>query len=81
VTIAKRAETVQLPDESARQAAEEKYLNNLRELRAWYEEWSGVARVTIQRRDHLILLGLAHRRPRATGDDGGDDEGNGGGNA
>jgi hypothetical protein len=31
-------------------------------LRAWFEEWSEVARAVITRRDHLILLGLASRR-------------------
>ncbi len=32
------------------------------ELRAWYVEWSEIARVLIKRRDHLIALGLAKRR-------------------
>jgi hypothetical protein len=31
-------------------------------LRAWFEEWSEVARAVITRRDQLILLGLASRR-------------------
>ena len=32
------------------------------ELRAWYEDWSEMARVTFKRRDHLIRLGLAKRK-------------------
>ena len=35
---------------------------DLRKLRAWYEEWAGTARVAIERRDYLIQLGLAHRK-------------------
>jgi hypothetical protein len=34
----------------------------LRELRAWYKDWSETARAVIARRDHLILMGLAHRK-------------------
>jgi hypothetical protein len=40
----------------------------LRAARAFYEEWSELARQEIKRRDHLILMGLATRRsktPRA----------------
>jgi hypothetical protein len=38
----------------------------LRELRAWYVDWSETARAVIRRRDHLILMGLAHRKYRDT---------------
>lgn len=34
----------------------------LLELRAWYEEWSGIARVNLTRKEHLIRLGLAQRK-------------------
>ncbi len=34
------------------------------EQRAWFEEWSEVARSVVKRRDQLIRLGLASRRPR-----------------
>lgn len=37
----------------------------LRAARAFYEEWSELARQEIKRRDHLILMGLATRRSRA----------------
>ena len=37
----------------------------LRELRAWYKDWSETARAVIGRRDHLILMGLAHRKRSA----------------
>jgi hypothetical protein len=38
------------------------YLELLFELRDWYVEWSGIARLTIKRRDYLIRLGLATKR-------------------
>ena len=38
---------------------------DLRKLRAWYEEWAATARVAIERRDYLIQLGLAHRKNAA----------------
>jgi hypothetical protein len=31
-------------------------------LRAWFEEWSEMARVAVKRRDRLMRLGLAKRR-------------------
>lgn len=34
-------------------------------LWAWLTEWSAIARTAIERRDHLIRLGLARRRGRA----------------
>ena len=37
----------------------------LREARAFYEEWSTIARTRVTRRDHLIRLGLAERRAPA----------------
>lgn len=37
---------------------------DLKELKAWFEEWSETARVTIKRRDHLIRLGLAKRKTK-----------------
>jgi len=42
----------------------EKRLADLQALRAWYEEWSELAHAAIKRRDHLIFLGLAKRKPR-----------------
>jgi outer membrane biosynthesis protein TonB len=44
------------------------YEQALRRLRAWYAEWSEVARAVITRRDHLIVLGLARRRNSAEKD-------------
>jgi hypothetical protein len=35
-----------------------------RALWGWFNEWSEIARTEIKRRDHLILLGLAKRKPR-----------------
>jgi hypothetical protein len=34
----------------------------LRELRAWYKDWSETARAVIRRRDYLVMLGLTQRR-------------------
>ena len=63
VSLAKRAAPVaQKPSPEQAAAAEARYLEDLKRLRAWYEEWSELARVTIKRRDHLIQLGLASRR-------------------
>lgn len=53
-------------DEKAKAAVEAKHLAALIALRAWYEEWSEIARAAVKRRDHLILLGLAKRKsPKA----------------
>lgn len=49
-----------IPDVAPSDAAEA-YEAALVELRAWYEEWSGLARLVIKRRDHLVRLGLAER--------------------
>lgn len=38
---------------------------DLYELRAFYEEWTGVARLVLTRRDHLIRCGLAKRRMKS----------------
>lgn len=46
---------------------EAQHLEDLKALRAWYEEWSEIARAVISRRDWLILLGLA-RRKRSKGE-------------
>lgn len=46
----------------------------LRELRAWYIDWSETARAVIHRRDHLILMGLAHRRSSEPDVDGEEDD-------
>jgi hypothetical protein len=56
-----------IPDEPP-SAAPDALEATLVELRAWYEEWSGFARVVIKRRDLLARLGLAAAR-------GGDDAG------
>lgn len=45
--------------QQSEEAAADKRLADLRELRAWYEEWSTIARAIIKRRDHLLRLGLA----------------------
>jgi len=44
--------------------ADEAYVRALGDLRAWYEEWSEIAKVVIKRRDRLMQLGLAHARQR-----------------
>ena len=46
-------------------AVEGERMEALRELRAWYEDWAETARSVVSRRDHLILMGLAHRRVTA----------------
>jgi hypothetical protein len=46
-------------------------------LRKWYVEWSEIAKADIKRRDHLIQLGLAKRKPRAKKGPPGTGEGSG----
>lgn len=62
IDLAEGAPDVSLPDAEAIARSEAKYLKGLLALRAWFEEWAGIARVAIKRRDHLIRLGLAKRR-------------------
>ena len=57
------------PEPSEAEAAVRR--KHLVKLREWFEEWSEIAKVAVKRRDHLIRLGLAHRR--------GPNEGSGGG--
>jgi len=38
------------------------YAAGLRSLRAWYEEWSELARSEVSRKDYLLRLGLARRK-------------------
>lgn len=66
--LVERAEGYVGPDDgadakAARKEREAKNLQALKDLRAWYEDWAEMARLLISRRDHLIRLGLAKRRP------------------
>ena len=62
VAVAQSAKKVEPIDEAALKAVDEAYVKALADLRTWYELWSRIARVTIKRRDYLMLLGLAHRK-------------------
>ena len=43
-------------------------------LKLWFDDWSGTARAVVNKRSHLIRLGLARRRsPRAGGETGTDE--------
>jgi hypothetical protein len=68
IASAEKAPEVAPVDTSAASAAEEKHLANLRAMRAWYEEWSEMARAGVKRRDHLIQLGLAKRKSPKKGE-------------
>lgn len=68
VKIASAAPAVAAVDASSIAASDEAYVKALGALRAWYDEWSRVARVTVKRRDHLILLGLAQRKTSKPGE-------------
>lgn len=59
VELAQRAPT-EFPETPSER--EQRRLEALAELRAWYDDWSATARAVIQRRDYLIMLGLASRR-------------------
>jgi hypothetical protein len=41
---------------------DEEHVRALTALRAWYEDWSEMARVAVKRRDYLIRMGLANRK-------------------
>jgi hypothetical protein len=41
----------------------------LRELRAWYRDWSETARAVIHRRDYLLMLGLSQRKSTPADED------------
>jgi len=62
IAVAESAPDLSLPDAETVAKSEATNLRNLMALRAWYEEWSGIARVVIKRRDYLIRMGLAKRR-------------------
>ncbi len=62
IAIAEKGTSQPAPDTSARDAQNEKRQQALVELRAWYEDWSNMARALVKRRDRLIRLGLAKRR-------------------
>ena len=57
------------PDPTAEESAakREQRLGMLRDLRAWYDDWSETARTVLVRKDHVIRLGLARRKVRAPG--------------
>ena len=60
--------SVASPNEAAREERERteaELVAGLTRLRAWFEEWSGVAKVAVKRRDYLIRMGLAARRSPA----------------
>ena len=69
LTIVGTLGDAEAPEPSEAEAAIRR--NHLVKLREWFEEWSEVAKVAIKRRDHLIRLGLAHRRVPNEGSGGG----------
>lgn len=75
-----KAESVSDPvdDGGAAATADKDYEQKLVAARAWYEEWSDIARSVITRRDHLIRMGLASRRRRKAEDTGDEDTGDDG---
>ncbi len=68
VAIAESYVAPKIRDAAAEKAAAAENLEKLRALRAWYEEWSGIARALIKRRDHRIRLGLAQRKSGGSDD-------------
>jgi hypothetical protein len=65
VVLAKSAPSAPDPDKPVRERTEKERQASLIELRAWYEEWSAIARVCVKRRGYLQMLGLATRRRRS----------------
>jgi len=64
-SAAPAAEAAPPDGDEARTETEERHVAALVALRAWYEEWSAIARSAIKRRDRLIVLGLARRKRAA----------------
>ncbi len=60
--LALRAAPTNAAERAQAEASSKERQDALVGLRAWFEEWSEVARAVITRRDQLILLGLASRR-------------------
>lgn len=58
------AERSQPPPMSRAITADDPRFERLLTLRAWFDEWSEIARATITRVDHLVKLGLVSRRER-----------------
>lgn len=54
--------------------AEAAHMNDLKELYAWYAQWTEVARAVVTRRADLILLGMARRKRTGTSSDTDTDE-------
>jgi hypothetical protein len=54
-------------DDGDRVKKDQAHVEALIALRVWFEEWSEIARVAVKRRDYLILMGLAKRKPSAKG--------------
>lgn len=50
----------------AEAAADEAYVRALGEVKIWFDEWAGIAKLVVKRRDHLISLGLARRKAPKT---------------
>jgi hypothetical protein len=67
VEIAKRPanddDAIAAGDDEDLHASSDATSEGLLALRAWYQEWSEVARVVVKRRSDLIRLGLARRKP------------------
>lgn len=68
--LVSEAESLDDPKDPKAEAADREALDTkLRRARAFFEEWSKIARGEIKRRDHLIYLGLASRRKAGEDDD------------
>ncbi len=73
-TVPSESAPVDPRDEAKRAEREKKHVASLVALRAWYEEWSEIARAAIKRRDYLIRVGLAKRKSaKKAGKPGGDE--------
>lgn len=56
------AKTANLPVVTVSTAMPSDRLEKLKELHAWFADWSETARAVIRRRDYLIFMGLAKRK-------------------
>jgi hypothetical protein len=66
VTAAQSVPDIVPADLESLERMEKEQTQRLIALRMWYEEWAEIAKTTIKRRSHLIRLGLASRRKKAS---------------
>lgn len=63
IAIAKAGTGKALAADPKKEQARADYETGLRQLHAWHKDWSTTARAVLKRKDYLIRLGPAKRKP------------------